>query len=187
MVQVYTEATPNPEAIKFVSSRVLLHLEIADYPDQESASGSPFALALFEFPFVKAVFLSNNFVTIIKVAKYEWFDIQSTLREFIKTYLESDKEIISAGNGSSSMIEDNSADSEVVKKIKELLEKYVRPAVEMDGGAIQFKSFNEGVLNLILKGSCSGCPSSVITLKAGIEGMLKQQIPELVEVVAEDG
>ena len=112
-----------------------------------------------------------------------------SVRQFLKDYLEEGKavvnedEIVAIKNESSNVV--LADDDDVVKRIKELLENYVRPAVEMDGGAIQFKSYNDGVVNLMMQGSCSGCPSSMITLKAGIEGMMKRMIPEVKEVVAE--
>ena len=184
VVDVYTEMTPNPETIKFVSDVSLYPNKAADFPDEASAKESPLATELFGFPFVKGVFIMNNFVTVTKTPEADWLEITPTLREFVKTYLEDGKEIISAdykptGHATQSSEED------VVNKIKEMLDSYVKPAVEMDGGAIQFKSYHEGKVELLLQGSCSGCPSSIITLKAGIEGLLKRMIPEVQEVVAE--
>jgi NFU1 iron-sulfur cluster scaffold homolog, mitochondrial len=122
----------------------------------------------------------NNFVTITKVPSYEWFDIIPILREFLKAYLESGDPIINPKEELSAEEE-----SEVVGKIKQLLDNHVKPAVEMDGGAISFKSFDNGVVTVVLKGACSGCPSSTITLKAGIENLLKRMVPEVTEVVSE--
>ena len=119
----------------------------------------------------------------------DWEDVIPSVRQFLKDYLEEGKavvnedEIVAIKNESSNVV--LADDDDVVKRIKELLENYVKPAVEMDGGAIQFKSYNDGVVNLMMQGSCSGCPSSMITLKAGIEGMMKRMIPEVKEVVAE--
>jgi Fe-S cluster biogenesis protein NfuA len=184
VVDVYTEMTPNPETIKFVADVNLYAGQSADFPDEASAKESPLATELFGFPFVKGVFIMNNFVTITKTADADWMEITPTLREFVKGYLEDGKEIISpdykpAGHAS------QATEEEVVNKIKEMLDNYVKPAVEMDGGAIQFKSFHDGKVELMLQGSCSGCPSSIITLKAGIEGLLKRMIPEVQEVIAE--
>ncbi len=189
VISIYTEMTPNPETMKFVANKLLYPGKSIDFPDMESAKPSPLAAELFGFPFVKAVFIASNFVTLTKTAETEWQDVIPSIRQFLKDYLEEGKAVIneeevvlvkkSGGN------EVSADDDDVVKRIKELLDNYVRPAVEMDGGAIQFKSYNEGVVNLMMQGSCSGCPSSMITLKAGIEGMMKRMIPEVTEVVAE--
>jgi Fe-S cluster biogenesis protein NfuA len=155
----------------------------------ESAKPSPLAIELFGYPFIKAVFIASNFVTLTKTPDTDWSDVIPSVRQFLKEYLEEGKpvineeEIVTSKKDSSNEI--SADDDDVVKRIKELLENYVKPAVEMDGGAIQFKSYDEGVVNLMLQGSCSGCPSSMITLKAGIEGMMKRMIPEVKEVVAE--
>ncbi len=126
-------------------------------------------------------------MTLTKTAETQWDEVIPTIREFLKEFLESDKviinenEIVAAKNDNTI----NADDTDVVVRIKELLENYVKPAVEMDGGAISFRGYNNGVVSLMLQGSCSGCPSSMITLKSGIEGMMKRMIPEVTEVVAE--
>jgi Fe-S cluster biogenesis protein NfuA len=138
---------------------------------------------------VKAVFIASNFVTITRNPDADWEDVKPTLRQFLKDYLEEGKPVINEDLVVETEKKDNniilSEDGDVVKRIKELLENYVKPAVEMDGGAIQFKKFEDGVVTLMLQGSCSGCPSSMITLKSGIEQMMKRMIPEVEEVVAE--
>jgi Fe-S cluster biogenesis protein NfuA len=182
MITIYSEATPNPETMKFVLNRMLLPNDTADFPDKESAKDSPLATELFEkFPFVKGVFIMNNFVTITKDENADWFDIVPVMKDFIKAYVMEDKVVINVKVEGLS----DEEDTEVVKKIKELLDNHVKPAVEMDGGAIHFKSFDHGIVTVVLKGSCSGCPSSTVTLKAGIEGLLKRMVPEVSEVVAE--
>ena len=189
IISIYTEMTPNPETMKFVANKLLYPGKSIDFPDAESAKPSPLATELFAFPFIKAVFIASNFVTLTKTADTDWEDVIPSVRQFLKDYLEEGKavvnedEIVAIKNESSNVV--LSDDDDVVKRIKELLDKYVKPAVEMDGGAIQFKSYNDGVVNLMMQGSCSGCPSSMITLKAGIEGMMKRMIPEVKEVVAE--
>lgn len=181
--------TPNPETMKFVANKLLYPGKSADFPDAESAKPSPLAIELFAFPFIKSVFIASNFVTLTRTNETDWNDVAPSIRQFLKEYLEDGKqiineeEIVALKKESSNTI--SADDSDVVKRIKELLDNYVRPAVEMDGGAIQFKSYDEGIVNLMLQGSCSGCPSSIITLKAGIEGMMKRMIPEVKEVVAE--
>lgn len=183
---IYTEATPNPETLKFVSNKMLLNSIAADFPDIKSTSQSQLAGELFGFPFVKGVFITNNFVTITKTEEAEWGDIIPSVREFLKDYLTSDKEIVSKEYLESRKIAEGSAEGESIEdRIKQMLDKYVKPAVEMDGGAIVFQSYEDGIVYLSMQGACSGCPSSTITLKAGIEGLLKRMVPEVQEVVAD--
>jgi len=188
VISIYTEMTPNPETMKFVANKLLYPAKSIDFPDVESAGPSPLANELFGFPFIKSVFIASNFVTLTKTIDTDWQDVIPAIRLFLKEYLEEGKEVVNEEEITVNQTDGNliaADDDDVVKRIKELLENYVKPAVEMDGGAIQFKSYNEGVVNLMLQGSCSGCPSSMITLKAGIEGMMKRMIPEVKEVVAE--
>src|SRR5450432_1286429 len=187
-ISIYTEMTPNPETMKFVANILLYPGKSIDLPDVETARPSPLATELFGFPFIKSVFIASNFVTLTKTAETDWNDVIPSIRQFLKEYLEEGKSVLNEEEIVVTKNEGNTIgadDDDVVKRIKELLENYVKPAVEMDGGAIQFKSYDEGVVNLMLQGSCSGCPSSMITLKAGIEGMMKRMIPEVKEVVAE--
>ena len=189
IISIYTEMTPNPETMKFVANKLLYPGKSADFPDVESAKPSPLATELFGFPFLKAVFIASNFVTLTKTPETDWNDVIPAIRDFLKEYLEEGKSVVNEEELATRKVESSNDvladDSDVVKRIKELLDNYVRPAVEMDGGAIQFKSYDDGIVNLMLQGSCSGCPSSMITLKAGIEGMMKRMIPEVKEVVAE--
>lgn len=189
IISIYTEMTPNPETMKFVANKLLYPGKSIDFPDVESVKASPLATELFGFPFIKAVFIASNFVTLTKTPDTEWQDVIPAIRQFLKEYLEEGKAVINEEELATYKKEGGNEaaadDDDVVKRIKELLDNYVRPAVEMDGGAIQFKSYNDGVVNLMMQGSCSGCPSSMITLKAGIEGMMKRMIPEVKEVVAE--
>lgn len=190
IISIYTEMTPNPETMKFVANKLLYPGKSADFPDVESATPSPLATELFGFPFIKAVFIASNFVTLTKTTDADWNDVIPSIRQFLKDYLEEGKPVINEEEMAQRRTQQSSNevsadDDDVVKRIKELLDNYVRPAVEMDGGAIQFKSYSEGTVSLAMQGSCSGCPSSMITLKAGIEGMMKRMIPEVKEVVAE--
>lgn len=180
IVTVYAEATPNPESMKFVANRMLLPNDSADFRNADAAKNSALATALFEMSFVKGVFIMNNFVSITKNSDYEWFDLIPDLRNFFTEWIEDGKEIISAKKELS-----EEEETEIERKIKQLLEDHVRPAVEMDGGAIDFKSFKNGVVTVQMKGSCSGCPSSTMTLKAGIENLLKRMVPEVESVEAE--
>ena len=189
VISIYTEMTPNPETMKFVANKLLYPGKSIDFPEPEAAAPSPLAGELFSFPFVKGVFIASNFVTLTKTPEADWEDIKPSVRQFLKEYLEQGRtiihedQIVQRKDASSDIT--LSEDGDVVTRIKELLENYVKPAVEMDGGAIQFKKFEEGVVTVMLQGSCSGCPSSMVTLKSGIEGMMKRMIPEVTEVVAE--
>ncbi len=190
VISIYTEMTPNPETMKFVANKLLYPGKSIDFPDEESAKPSLLAQELFTFPFIKSVFIASNFVTLTKTQSTEdWQDVVPTIKQFLKEYLEEGKPVINEEEIASRKIESSNEvhadDEDVVKRIKELLENYVKPAVEMDGGAIQFKHYEDGKVSLMMQGSCSGCPSSMITLKAGIEGMMKRMIPEVKEVVAE--
>jgi Fe-S cluster biogenesis protein NfuA len=187
IVSIYTEMTPNPETMKFVANKLLYPGKSIDFPDETSAGPSPLAKELFAFPFIRSVFIASNFVTLSKTIDTNWDDVIPTVRQFLKEYLEEGKAVIHEDQ--ITVKKDNyvisADDADVVVRIKELLENYVKPAVEMDGGAISFKGFDSGTVTLMLQGSCSGCPSSMITLKSGIEGMMKRMIPEVKEVVAE--
>jgi Fe-S cluster biogenesis protein NfuA len=170
-----------------VANKLLYPSKSIDFQNEQSSSPSPLAKELFGFPFIKGVFIASNFVTLTKTVETDWNEVIPSLREFLKEYLEEGKVVINEDE-IVKPIESNATsgdDSEIVTRIKELLENYVKPAVEMDGGAISFKSYHNGSVTLSLQGSCSGCPSSMITLKSGIEGMMKRMIPEVKEVLAE--
>ncbi len=180
------EANPNPNSMKFVVNFMLLQDGVSfDYPNVESASQSPLAQELFQLPFVDRVFYMSNFITVTKKEEIDWLEIQEEIKSVIKPYLENEKPLLLEELDKDPLFDEN--DSEVVKKIKGILDEYIRPAVEQDGGAIGFSSFDEGVVKVSLQGSCSGCPASTVTLKNGIENLLKQMLPnEVKEVVAED-
>jgi NFU1 iron-sulfur cluster scaffold homolog, mitochondrial len=183
-LDVYAEATPNPETMKFVFNKMILPDDSADFPTRESAVVSPLAKNLYEFNFVNGVFIMNNFVTITRSNEdASWEEIIPIVREFLKAYVEAKEPIII--QSAKTIVGDYGADTETVTKIIEILDMYVKPAVEVDGGMISFKSFDNGVVTVEMKGSCSGCPSSTVTLKRGIEGMLQRMVPEVKEVIAE--
>lgn len=179
-INVYTESTPNPATMKFLVNKLLYNGSL-DFPDREKAQSSPFARELFKFNFVTGVFFASNFVTVTKSEDSDWEDITAILKDFVKGAVESELMIQEVVSDEQVVFEG----SETEKKIQQVLHDYVRPAVEQDGGAIAYKSFDDGVVTVELRGSCSGCPSSTITLKAGIEGLLKRMVPEVQEVVAE--
>ena len=187
IISVYAEATPNPDSIKFVFNKPLItNGGTYDFPDMESAQASPLAAQLFRFNFVKGVFISFNFVTVTKMPDSMWAELIPIVRPFLKDYVQEGNPVLTQemhAEDKTVMFEDD--DNEVVQKIKEILVSSIRPVVEMDGGNIEFKSFDEGIVTLALKGSCSGCPSSTVTLKAGIESLLKRLVPDVKEVVAE--
>ncbi|MEO8116925.1 MAG: NifU family protein [Bacteroidota bacterium] len=190
VISIYTEMTPNPETMKFVANKLLYPGKSIDFPDESFAGPSPLAKELFVFPFIKSIFIASNFVTLTKTSDTDdWLDVIPPIKQFLKEYIENGGTVVNEEEAAKVKKEATNMvladDEDVVKRIKELLDNYVRPAVEMDGGAIQFKSYNDGIVNLMLQGSCSGCPSSMITLKAGIEGMMKRMIPEVTEVMAE--
>jgi NFU1 iron-sulfur cluster scaffold homolog, mitochondrial len=183
-VTLYLESNPNPNSLKFVFNFMLLpegmHL---DFADRDQAAASPLATELFEFPYIRRVFFMNNFITITKSDEVLWEEVTPEVKNFLREYFENGKPLMIENFEESSEINEN--DPPVIKEIKTLLDEYIRPAVEQDGGAIRFHSYVDGVVKVQLQGSCSGCPSSTLTLKAGIERLLKMKLPEIKEVVAE--
>ena len=178
-INVYTESTPNPATMKFIVNKLLINGSV-DFPTKESAEKSPFAKELYKFSFVNGVFFASNFVTVTKTEGSDWDDLLPIIKEFVKGAVESEL-VVQLKEQEAVAFE--GTDAEI--KIQQILEDYVRPAVEQDGGAISYKSFNEGVVTVELRGSCSGCPSSTITLKSGIESLLKRMVPEVTEVISE--
>lgn len=203
-VTVYSEVTPNPAVMKFVADKMLITTgEVAEYLSINSTKeSSTIAEALFQFPFVEGIFVARNFIAITKNDSITWDLIHSEVRSFITEFLQTNEIVVQAiPEMSSREVESEikgekievsiepEINTEIDKMIVSLLEEYVRPAVESDGGAIHFKSFNEesGQVTVVLKGACSGCPSSTATLKGGIETLLKSHLPEVNEVVALEG
>lgn len=182
-VNIYLEANPNPNSLKFVANFMLMpDGSSSDFPDIESAEEAPLAKELFSYAFVDRVFYMNNFITVTKKETHTWEEIKSELKDHIQSYLESGKPILNATLPQEIFDE---SDSETVKKIKGILDEYIKPAVESDGGAIAFHSYQDGIVKVLLQGSCSGCPSSTVTLKAGIENLMKTMLPEVHTVEAE--
>lgn len=183
-VNLYIESNPNPNAMKFVANFMMFNDgESYDFADLNAASASPLASALFEFPFVDRVFYMSNFITITKKDGFAWEEIGNELKSFIKDYLEAEKPFFEDADTKAETKKEE--ESETVTRIKEILEEYIKPAVEQDGGAIIFDSYEKGIVKVLLQGSCSGCPSSILTLKAGIENLLKSMLPEIQAVEAE--
>jgi len=190
---IYAESTPNPASMKFVSNRYLVvDGQVYEYGLEDDLSNSPLAERLLNFPFISKVFIASNFISITKTDIVEWQDVIHQLRDFIGEFLnngglvikvsaaELEKETASTSGITSPKRKDLEG---IDAKIADILDQYVRPAVEGDGGAIHFHSYEEGRVKVILKGACSGCPSSTMTLKAGIENMLKEMLPNQIEEV----
>ena len=189
-ITIYAESTPNPGVQKFVANKSLVS-QTFEFTSIEEAKLSPFATALFQFPFVKAVFIDKNYVSITKYDIVEWETITLDLREFMKSYIEDGKEMVSAS--AAKVLEKTTAQldgayealDDTSKEIINILEEHIKPAVASDGGNILFESYNAATktVKVILQGACSGCPSSTYTLKSGIEAMLKEMLAGRVEIV----
>ena len=179
-IHIYLESNPNPNSLKFVINEMLVPDGMSfDFPTPASAEEAPLAQELFMYPFVERVFYMSNFITVTKKEEVEWIEIQDTLKKHIKEFLEEGKLILDKKAPETPEQEE----TETIKKIKAILDEYIRPAVEQDGGAIMFHSYLDKKVTVTLQGSCSGCPSSTITLKAGIENLFKRMMPEEVETV----
>lgn len=197
-VTIYAESTPNPQVMKFVANKKLV-LQAIEFKNIDDAKDVELAQKLFHFPFVKEVYMDDNFISIQKYDMAEWDDITMELREYIREYLENNAEIVKhskANTSNSDNLENNQIKNTsenlngISKKIADILEEYVKPAVASDGGNIVFKSYDEEdqSVHVILQGACSGCPSSTMTLKNGIETLLKDMLPNQVnQVVAVNG
>jgi Fe-S cluster biogenesis protein NfuA len=194
-VSVYAESTPNPSTMRFVSSRLLVQdgrlLEFRT--PRETTAVSPLAEHVFNLPFVTGVFISSNFISVTRNNSITWDLVQLELREYIQEFLNTDGRVVYEDAPAQALADANERASSHAdakgpedEKIIRILEEYIRPAVEGDGGHIAFRSYDEGVVTVSLRGSCSGCPSSLVTLKQGIENLLKHEVPGVREVVAEE-
>jgi Fe-S cluster biogenesis protein NfuA len=179
-IRIYLESNPNPNSLKFVISEILIPEGMSfDFPDPSTTTEAPLAQELFMYPFVERVFYMSNFITVTKKQDVEWLEIQNTIKDHIKNFLESGRLILEK----KAPVTEEAEDDEIIKKIKSILDEYIRPAVEQDGGAISFYSFENGVVKVLLQGSCSGCPSSTITLKSGIENLFLRMMPDQIKSV----
>lgn len=192
---VYAEATPNPATMRFVADRLLVPegrmMEFAT--PEEAEVVSPLAAHVFNLPFVTGVFISENFITVTKNNSIDWDLVQGELREYIQDFLSTDGRAVLADAPAQQLADTNERavshakpNSKEEEQIIAVLDEYVSPAVAGDGGHIAFKSFKDGILAVSLRGSCSGCPSSMVTLKGGIENLMRQMVPGVKEVVAEE-
>jgi len=181
---IQTEQTPNPATLKFLPGCTVMEAGTANFPEPGAASRSPLAERLFQLPEVAGVFLGADFITVTKHGDSEWHQLKPAVLATIMEHFTAGHPVMLAGASAAAPGETADEDDEIVTQIKELLETRVRPAVAMDGGDITFEDFEDGIVYLHMQGSCSGCPSSTATLKAGIENMLRHYIPEVVEVRA---
>ena len=196
-VTVYAEMTPNPDVMKFVTNKVLNPGAPLDYSSSDDSSGCPLAEAILNFPFVENVFVSNNYVSVMKNDKIEWDMVVIETRQFISDHIGQGKEIIKKDALQPHAIKEeqletkkgdsvrfNVSTTDLDEQIIDALNEYIRPAVESDGGSIDFVEFKDGIVKVALRGACSGCPSSTVTLKQGIEGLLCRMFPDVKEVVS---
>lgn len=194
-IEVYAEVTPNPAVMKFGTNKKLTEVDVEYKNIDEASKSSPLAQAIFNFSFVKEIFISDNYISITKYEMVEWNDVFSEVRSFIREYLMAGKTIIKE-LPSTNYTQENKTPIKEIKlegisaQIADILDEYIKPAVAGDGGNIAFNSYNENtkVVSVILQGACSGCPSSTATLKNGIENLLKEMLPNQInEVVALNG
>ncbi|MCB1389588.1 MAG: NifU family protein [Rhodobacteraceae bacterium] len=178
---IQTESTPNPATLKFLPGQEVLGRGTADFPDEASAAPSPLARAIFAAPGVTGVFLGADFITVTKAEGTDWAHAKPAILGAILEHYQSGRPAIEGATESAHAVQEG-PDGVVVEQIKELLDTRVRPAVAQDGGDITFHGFDRGVVYLHMKGACAGCPSSTMTLKMGIENLLRHYIPEVTEV-----
>ncbi len=179
---IQTEQTPNPATLKFLPGRAVMESGTANFTDPQDAGRSPLAERLFTLPEVSGVFLGGDFITVTKAGDSDWFQLKPAVLAAIMEHFTAGLPVVTGAAEADTA--SDSEDDDVVSAIKELLETRVRPAVAQDGGDIIFEEFTDGIVYLHMQGSCSGCPSSTATLKAGIENMLRHYIPEVIEVRA---
>ncbi|WP_088324057.1 NifU family protein [Polaribacter tangerinus] len=196
-IEVYAEATPNPSVMKFGTNKALTQVDVEFKNIDEASKSSPLAVAIFQFSFVKEVFISDNYISVTKYDMVEWNDVYGELRSFIREYLADGKTIIkelpkvtiASEEGEKAVVPEVQLEG-VAGQIVDILDEYIKPAVAGDGGNIAFRSYDEQnkVVSVVLQGACSGCPSSTATLKNGIENLLKEMLPNQInEVVAIKG
>jgi Fe-S cluster biogenesis protein NfuA len=179
---IQTESTPNPATLKFLPGQAVLENGTADFSTKEASESSPLAQKIFEVDGISGVFFGNDFITVTKVEALEWDHIKPEILAAIMDHYQSGNPIMADDSGSITHAAHDGPDEDIVRQIKELLDTRVRPAVAQDGGDITFHGFDSGVVYLHMTGACAGCPSSTMTLKMGIENLLRHYIPEVTEV-----
>lgn len=191
-VTIYAEMTPNPDVMKFVANKILNPGAPLDFSSSDDPSAAPLAEKLLNFPFIENVFISNNYISVTKNDKIDWDMVVMETREFIRDYITNGNPIVNesalqphaikqedVSKKAGDEVRYNVAQTELDEKIIDALNEYIRPAVESDGGSIDFVGFEAGTVTVALRGACSGCPSSTVTLKQGIEGLLTRMFPEV--------
>jgi Fe-S cluster biogenesis protein NfuA len=178
---IQTESTPNPATLKFLPGQTVLEMGTADFPNAETAGKSPLAARIFAVAGVTGVFFGTDFVTVTKAEAVDWGHIKPAILGAIMEHYQSGALVIEGEQAAAHQAHDG-PDGDIVRQIKELLDTRVRPAVAQDGGDITFHGFDRGIVYLHMKGACAGCPSSTLTLKMGIENLLRHYIPEVTEV-----
>ena len=178
---IQTESTPNPATLKFLPGQTVLEMGTADFPNAETAGKSPLATRIFAVAGVTGVFFGTDFVTVTKAEAVDWGHIKPAILGAIMEHYQSGAPVIEGEQAAAHQAHDG-PDGDIVRQIKELLDTRVRPAVAQDGGDITFHGFDRGIVYLHMKGACAGCPSSTLTLKMGIENLLRHYIPEVTEV-----
>lgn len=178
---IQTENTPNPATIKFIPGVPVMENGVAEFSDADAAAKSPLAEKLFTIPGVRGVFYGSDFISVTKEDAQDWQTMKAPIMGSILQHFSMQAPLFKDGAGAMTEADDDLLD-EISKQVKELIEKRVRPAVAMDGGDISFEKFDKGIVYLRLSGACSGCPSSTITLKNGVENMLRHYVPEVLEV-----
>lgn len=180
---IETEVTPNPDTLKFLPGRTVLDVGTANFNDRDGAEASPLAVAMFALAGVEGVFLGHDFVTITKSHDSDWGDLKPNVLAGLMQFFASGAEVLNQGAvAEAASFDDDPEDAEIISQIKTLLDEKVRPAVAGDGGDIVYHGFKDGIVYLQMQGACAGCPSSTITLKHGIENLLKYYVPEVVDV-----
>ena len=179
---IQTESTPNPATLKFLPGQTVLELGTADFPNAEAGAKSPLANRIFAVSGVTGVFFGTDFVTVTKAEASEWDHIKPAILGAIMEHYQSGAAVMSGEAAVGGHAEHTGEDGDIVRQIKELLDTRVRPAVAQDGGDITFHGFDRGIVYLHMQGACAGCPSSTLTLKMGIENLLRHYIPEVLEV-----
>ena len=188
---IRTEQTPNPATRKFLPGQTVMEAGTRDFADAETAKASPLANALFESGMVEGVFFGRDFVSVTAAAGASWIDVEPIVVETLLDHFVSGAPLFAPGSaagihvdGGDSLFEDDPEDAEIIEHIRDLIETRVRPAVAQDGGDIVYRGYKDGTLFLALQGACSGCPSSAITLKRGIESLIRHYVPEVESVEA---
>jgi Fe-S cluster biogenesis protein NfuA len=179
---IQTESTPNPATLKFLPGQAVLEVGTADFPSQEASAKSPLAKRIFATGSVTGVFFGSDFVTVTKAEGSQWDHLKPAILGAIMEHFQSGQAVMDAGQAQAGHAAHDGPDEAIVTQIKELLDTRVRPAVAQDGGDITFHGFDRGVVYLHMQGACAGCPSSTLTLKMGIENLLRHYIPEVLEV-----